>query len=429
MLSDSNVHLVNPADIKVNRDERQRKTFRTDDLEASIRTVGLLNPLIVTRDLTLVAGERRLTALKNLGTAQVPVRYTDDLTLGELRLIELEENLRRVDLTWQEQCAAITEMYRLRRDSDPTLNVERFADEIGYHKTMVHRYLDLSEEMTKNPTAAIAKAQTVNKALNTVRRRREREADNIISDLIDPAQPAEASATEGIVLADFHQWARDYRGQKFNFIHCDFPYGVGLQDSDQLQSTIPGQHRVYDDDPDIYWELLATLAHTLPNICSSSAHIMFWFSMKFYHETIDFFERRLPDVEIDPFPLVWQKTDGKGIAPDVERLPRRTYETALFGRVGDRKLVRLVNNAYGAPKPSGDIHISAKPEPVLRHFFQLCCDSHTRLLDPTCGGGSALRAAESMGATVLGLERDPEYFEAARDELNRFRQKRRLAGE
>jgi tRNA G10 N-methylase Trm11 len=42
-------------------------------------------------------------------------------------------------------------------------------------------------------------------------------------------------------------------------------------------------------------------------------------------------------------------------------------------------------------------------------------DENTRLLDPTCGSGSALRAADRMGAaSVLGLEVNPEFASNAR---------------
>ena len=41
-------------------------------------------------------------------------------------------------------------------------------------------------------------------------------------------------------------------------------------------------------------------------------------------------------------------------------------------------------------------------------------DESTRLLDPTCGSGNAVRIAEDMGAqSVLGLEIDPDFCQLA----------------
>jgi predicted RNA methylase len=56
-------------------------------------------------------------------------------------------------------------------------------------------------------------------------------------------------------------------------------------------------------------------------------------------------------------------------------------------------------------------------------------DEGTRLLDPTCGSGAALRAAEDLGAQmVLGLERDPEHASAAKSALRQFRALKRASG-
>ena len=83
--------------------------------------------------------------------------------------------------------------------------------------------------------------------------------------------------------------------------------------------------------------------------------------------------------------------------------------------------MKPVSDIYDAPTDKR-FHPSTKPEPMLRHFFQMFVDETTRLLDPTCGGGSALRAAESLGAKqVLGLEMEMEYFESAKSALRSFR--------
>jgi DNA modification methylase len=58
--------------------------------------------------------------------------------------------------------------------------------------------------------------------------------------------------------------------------------------------------------------------------------------------------------------------------------------------------------------------MSIKPEPVLREFFRMFVDEFTTMLDPTCGSGTALRAAEGLGAKrVLGIEIDKEFVDRA----------------
>jgi len=160
---------------------------------------------------------------------------------------------------------------------------------------------------------------------------------------------------------------------------------------------------------------------------SWSSHLMFWFSMAHYHTTMEYFRLHAPSLVVNPFPLMWHKSDGAGILPDMKRGPRRTYETALMAYRGDRHVITPVFNSDAATTDKAH-HPSTKPEPVLRHFFRMFVDEHTRVLDPTCGGGSALRAAESMGAAfVCGLEIDPEYHANAVSALRQFRALRKVA--
>jgi DNA modification methylase len=153
---------------------------------------------------------------------------------------------------------------------------------------------------------------------------------------------------------------------------------------------------------------------------------MFWFSMKFYTPTVEFL-RDNTDFTIDDFPLIWSKSDNVGILPDPSRGPRRIYETALFGYRGDRKIVQAVANSYAAPSDRS-IHMSVKPVPMLRHFFRMFVDANSIVLDPTCGSGSALRAADAAGAAhVFGLEVNPEFAERSIAEFVRDRKLRRAS--
>ena len=97
----------------IQRNPRQpREKFDTEELEnlaASIREHGVIQPLIVTpgkNDIyTLIAGERRLQAARKAGLKTVPVviRHATDQQLLELALIE---NVQRADLNAIEEAEA-----------------------------------------------------------------------------------------------------------------------------------------------------------------------------------------------------------------------------------------------------------------------------------------------------------------------------------
>jgi ParB family transcriptional regulator, chromosome partitioning protein len=58
--------------------ERYRKDMGDlDGLAASIADIGLLNPITIAPDGTLLAGGRRLAACKKLGWDKVPVRIME----------------------------------------------------------------------------------------------------------------------------------------------------------------------------------------------------------------------------------------------------------------------------------------------------------------------------------------------------------------
>jgi N6-adenosine-specific RNA methylase IME4 len=75
--------------------ERHRKDLGDlKSLAGSIADVGLLHPVVVTPDNTLIAGERRLAAVKLLGWADIPITIVD---LDEIVRGEFAENAIRKD--------------------------------------------------------------------------------------------------------------------------------------------------------------------------------------------------------------------------------------------------------------------------------------------------------------------------------------------
>jgi hypothetical protein len=73
-----------------------------DALAASIKAVGLLQPIVVTPERRLIAGHRRLKACQQLGWASVPVHVVD---LDQIVLGEFAENEFRKSLTPSERVA------------------------------------------------------------------------------------------------------------------------------------------------------------------------------------------------------------------------------------------------------------------------------------------------------------------------------------
>lgn len=88
-------------------EDRARVEYRNiDSLAGSIETLGLLHPPVVTPDLRLIAGGRRLEAVKALGWETVPVTVADNLAeTAALLQAESDENAEREPLTMSEASA------------------------------------------------------------------------------------------------------------------------------------------------------------------------------------------------------------------------------------------------------------------------------------------------------------------------------------
>ena len=138
---DSDLKLISVADIAPNRFQ-PRRAFREPELaelEASIKASGLLQPIVV-RALgndkwELVAGERRLRAVRRLGWTEIPVvvRDFDDRAMLTLALVE---NLQRADLNPLEEAEGFKRLI-----DEFGLTQQQVADAVGKDRTSITNLL------------------------------------------------------------------------------------------------------------------------------------------------------------------------------------------------------------------------------------------------------------------------------------------------
>jgi ParB family chromosome partitioning protein len=119
-----------------------------EELAASIREHGLIQPLIVRRaeegGYTLIAGERRWRAAQRVGLAEVPV-VVKEATPQAMLEIALIENIQRADLNPLEEALAYHQLM-----DEFGLTQEAVADRVGKARSTVAnavRLLDLPDEV------------------------------------------------------------------------------------------------------------------------------------------------------------------------------------------------------------------------------------------------------------------------------------------
>ena len=462
------------ADIVIPRDVRQRTslTFASVfELAKSIAETGtLLQNIGINGDTNeIIYGERRLTSIKLLrllysaqphlpsipeltpeqvrelqtlaakppswsdNWTKIPARVGRNLTQLQLQVFEFIENVHRAELSWQDKCKAVHTIHIAGLNSGAeSWSGADTAKAIGLTASMANLYLDIWVSYIKGDDdlkAQILASETVNAAAQLIRRVKARSEPqfsfkHVSSPAPAPAPTAAPAAAPApapppddlpIINADFHEWAASYSGPPFNFIHCDFPYGINFNKSNS-QSAAADTKALgeYDDSEEVYWDLLTTLAKHKDSIMADSCHLMFWFSQNLREKTLDFFDEYFPYAKVQPHLMIWARTIEAGIVPDPQRYGRRNYDTALLLSFGDRLIVKPQALAFTAPW--GDrIHRSQKPIDVLTHFFGMFVDKTSAVLDPTCGSGTSLLAAKKLGANrILGIVKDPAAYNRAR---------------
>jgi ParB family chromosome partitioning protein len=96
--------LVKEVEIdKIKLGKRQRKYIGDiTPLKKSLKEIGLINPIIVSEDLRLIAGYRRLLAAKELGWKTIPARIIPLKYENLFEDIEFHENYSRKNLFQEE---------------------------------------------------------------------------------------------------------------------------------------------------------------------------------------------------------------------------------------------------------------------------------------------------------------------------------------
>jgi len=122
---------------------RSQEALQLEELAASIREHGVIQPLIVTRTegpgapYTLVAGERRWRAAQLAGLARVPA-IIKEVTPQEMLEIALVENIQRNDLSPLEEAAAFQQLI-----NEFGLTPDAVAERVGKSRVAIYNTLRL----------------------------------------------------------------------------------------------------------------------------------------------------------------------------------------------------------------------------------------------------------------------------------------------
>jgi ParB/RepB/Spo0J family partition protein len=148
-VDDRIVHQVPIADIRPSPNNPRHRLHGIEDLAASIADGHLLQPVLVRRrgrsGYELIAGHRRLEAVKLLGWTEIEAKIVD-VSDKEAYILTLVENLQREDLTADEEAEALGVLVRERKWS-----VRKVAEAVKRSPMYVSRRLRVFDDEVLKP--------------------------------------------------------------------------------------------------------------------------------------------------------------------------------------------------------------------------------------------------------------------------------------
>lgn len=412
-------------------DNRQRRDFNAkalDELSLSIQEVGLLQPIVLRNDgKTLLAGERRLRAITKLHDEKslffhdaqevpascVPYVLASELSERQLFQAELEENIRRSDLTWQERVKSIAELHKLRgsqaalfgkvQTAKATASEIKGEEAQGQEITEVTNAVILADFLDDPMVSAAKDEKEARKILKEELKSRER---------IKRAEEFDLSNTKHkLTLGSCYDIGPEYNGV-FDLIVTDPPYGINIH----KKETFDVHNHEYDDSDEAFTEVCNKIPELTYRICKEDAHVYVFCDIRRFNDLFVAFE--LAGWTVWPRPLIWDK-GNTGSFGNIEYGFRACYDAILFARKGDRKVTAGYRDVINITQPTNLPHPAGKPPILYSELIKRTCLPGDLVADLFAGSGPIFPAAEEQKVTAHAWELNPKYHALAFEALEK----------
>ena len=417
-----------------NRQRTEHDPSRHQELLGSIESLGLLHPPVLRLrgdDYVLVAGERRLRAMADLhelsrgfnfeGEPVPPglIPYTLLSDMDELSAMEaeLDENIKRADLSWQDRCTALDRLEQLRakqataRGTPPptpaSIALETRGSSAGSNTDTVRKQLILAKHLDNEE---VAKAKTVDEAFKVLKRQEEtkRNADHAAS--IGTTFHAGMHRLE---QADSLAWMVVQPAEQFDVILTDPPYGMDADQFGDADGLAAGAHE-YKDSAEYWNEIMDVFCPESFRLAKASAHAYVFCDVDKFVPLRD----RMTAAGWRCFrtPLIWFKPSAAR-APWPDRGPQRKYELILFAVKGERNVTKMLGDVlqYNSDENLG--HMAQKPVDLYRDLLSRSARAGDSVLDCFAGTGPILPAAHQLRVAATAVEMLPQNFGIAAKRL------------
>jgi site-specific DNA-methyltransferase (adenine-specific) len=411
---------------------RQRRHFdgaAIIELANSIQTLGLLQPITIAPGGELVAGERRLRACKHLAMLGIPVSCAgQDFEVGsvpvlffdhdgELQLWEaqLDENIKREDLTWQEKAAAVAQLHELRCRQHPGQSFAETASETtDSNASRLRDAIIVSKHLEDKEVAA---APTVRDAMKLLKRRDEKARLTRLSENVN--------VTSLVGLHELHHC--DWRVAPvpdgcLDVILTDPPYGMGAHTFKDGGDPSTVLHQ-YDDMGEGEWNgMMEEFAKWSWAKTKERAHVYVFCDIDKYHFLWGLFA--CAGFRCHRTPLVYAKSHASSRrVPWPTMGPRRGYELVLYAVKGDRNVNCIKSDVLGPYSTDSNLgHAAQKPVEVYTDLLSRSVAPGDVACDPFSGTGTILPAAHELKCRAIAIERDASFHGMGLERLAKLKE-------
>ena len=413
---------------------RQRQEFDPEaltDLANSISSLGLLHPIVVRETplgLALVAGERRLRALETIwllgggirhNGAQIPAYEVPIVTLGELDPLqaeeaELDENLKRRDLTWQERSEALARLHKLRQAQAAAIGgTHVIADTLREIETTDYakdRQAILIADHLDNPLVAGAKNEK--EAFKALKREEERAKSEQLAATVGATYN---SSVHSLYHVDCIRWMRECPDNAFDVILTDPPYGMNAQNFGDGAGRLTNSEHHYNDTPENWWALMSDFCPEAYRVAKPQAHAYIFCDFDKFHELKGLMQAA--GWYVFRTPLIVHKL-GSGRVPLPDQGPRRQYEIILYAIKGNRPVTGIYPDVIPCKLEENLTHGANKPVELYVDLLKRSTRPGDTVLDAFAGSGTVFPAAHACKLYATGLELNAEYYGISVKRLN-----------
>jgi N6-adenosine-specific RNA methylase IME4 len=179
--------------IIVNERLRQVDFVKVKEIAESIQEIGLINPITITKDNILVAGNHRLEAYKQLKRIEIECNVVEFSKELYVELAEIDENLMRNELHYIDESKHLKRRKEIYEELHPETRVGQFGNKGG--KILEKTESDFSTpSFVKDTSVKTGQSETVIKEKLQI-------ANNILPEVQDIIKQKEVTKTDALKIA------------------------------------------------------------------------------------------------------------------------------------------------------------------------------------------------------------------------------------